>query len=451
MVTPDDGSAFTRELDADDVRTALQRLLDAAAPGRNGIAGVAVTGQREGVAFIDEMGGALLLSPNIDGRAAMEGMTIDAAYGDRVYAVTGHLPALLQAPAKLAWLREHRAEAAERVRGIVPLADWIAGLLTGERVITRSLASEIGLLDISTGAIAGPLLEALGVGTSLVSPVVDDGTVIGTARDGALKELPVALCGGDTQCALAGMGVLDGGSAGVTAGWSTPVQMVANAPILDAGKRIWTGLHVLADRWVLESNAGDCGRAWEWVCSMLGTDAASADRAAAASPPGAHDAITVLGPAVMRASTMNVTTGAITVPMPLALWSPSQGDLARSALEAVAYAIRANLEQLEEIAGAHASSVALGGGMTASSVFPQIVADVLGRPMAVARSPQTSAVGAAAIASPAFGLHDTIGQAIAAMSGGTRSVEPNNQVSATYEDCYERWHAMAALLEPGAM
>jgi sugar (pentulose or hexulose) kinase len=379
----------------------------------------------------------------------MEGMAIDAEYGDRLYAVTGHLPALLQAPAKLSWLRAHRPDTAARVHRVLPLADWLASLLTAEQAMSRSLANEIGLLDVATGEVAAPLLEALDFDPSLVPLALPDGTVAGTVSEGVLAGMRVALCGADTQCALAAMGAREPGEAGVVAGWSTPVQLVASAPVMDSRRRIWTGLHVVPRRWVLESNAGDYGNAWAWMCRLLGLEDARADELAAAAPPGSHDTLAVLGPAVMRAASMNLSTGGLLMPVPLAVSAPDRGDLARAVRECTAYAVRANLEQLEDVAGALATAIALGGGSAASTVFPQMLADVIGRSVRAAASSETSSLGAAAVASPALGLHDTIDRAVGE-TAPMRRHDPDMARSARYDDGYERWRTLADQLASGA-
>lgn len=446
MFTPEDGSAFARELDAGGVAASLHSLIDAAAAGRERIAGIAVTGQREGVVFLDAAGAPLLVSPNIDARASAEGMAIDATHGERVYAVTGHLPSLLQAPAKLAWLRAVRAEAAGRVAHVLPLADWIAMLLTGEPVASRSLACELGLLDVRSRDVPTALLDALGMSAGSVPRVSRDGDAAGAVRGGAFAGAPVALAGGDTQCALAGMGAVAGG-AGVAAGWSAPVQLVVETPVLDARSRTWTGVHVALERWVLESNAGECGRVWDWICGLMGLGAGDADAIAASSPPGSRDAMAVLGPRVMRASLMSAGIGAITVGMPLVMSSPERGDVLRSVLESIAFAVRANVEQLEDVGGARIPRLALGGGMSRSMLFARILADVLDRPIDVARSAETSALGAAIVASPALGLHATIIGAAAIMAPPMACVEPEPRAASVYEDCYGRWCDLAERLE----
>ena len=450
LFAPDDASPFARELAPIEVAASLRRLMAQAGSIEGRFAGMAVTGQREGVVFLDAQDTALFISPNIDGRASAEGMAVDAAHGDRVYAITGHLPSLMQAPAKLAWLRAHRPAVADRVRCVLPFVDWLAMLLTGECAMSRSLAAENGLLDISTGEPAVSLLRSLGVEGGMLAPVAADGAIVGTVRDGACAGLRVALAGADTQCALVGMGV-GGSGAGVAAGWSAPVQLVVRAPIIDAQSRTWAGLHTFPNRWVLESNAGECGRTWEWVCAMMALASGDALLIAEASPPGAQDVLAALGPRVMRASKMTAGIGALTVPLPLVMSAPERGDLLRSVLESIAYAVRANAEQLEGVSGMWIPRLALGGGMSRSPLLGRILADVIDRPVDVARAPETSAVGAAAVASPALGLHDTIEGAAESLARPMQFIDPDSRASLVYEDCYARWCAMADQLESGMM
>jgi sugar (pentulose or hexulose) kinase len=442
-VVPDDAAPFGREFVPAAVAAALARLLDAAAPHRDHIAGIAFTGQREGLAFVAEDGAAIFAAPNVDARASAEGIAIDTARAADVYATTGHLPSLMQAPAKLAWLRAHRPHDAARVRYVLPLADWLANLLTGAPAISRSLAAENGLLDVTTCAVAAPLLASLGFAPALVPPILDDGALAGAVASGPFAGVPVALCGADTQCALVGMGAIDAGAAGVPAGWSAPVQCVTAAPIFDAQRRTWTGTHVASNRWILESNAGETGRVWQWACALLRVAPEEASRLAAAAPPGAHDAMAVIGARSMRAGEMNAGMGALTFPLPLVMSAPERGDVLRSVLEATAYAIRANLEQIEEIARTRIGTLRLGGGMSRAAVFAQIVADVVDRPVEVAASAETSALGAAALASAALGLHASLDAAVATMTGGRRALTPDLAVSAAYEDYYARWCALS--------
>lgn len=447
MFVPDDAAPFGREFDIADVRRALERLLDAALPLRETIAAIACTGQREGIAFIDDRGDAVFASPNIDARAAAEGIAIDGAFAADVYGVTGHLPSLMQVPAKLAWLRSHRPAVAERVAHALPLSDWLAMLLTGVPRISRSLAAENGLLDVTTGAAPVELLTRLGFPLEVVPQMLPDGSICGETQRGMLAGTAVVLAGADTQCALAGIGASEPGAAGVPAGWSAPVQLVTDRAIVDSEKRTWTGVHVIPDRWILESNAGETGRAWDWICTMMGLTAAEADAHAAGAPLGSGDAMAVLGPRAMRAAAMNAGVGGITLPLPLVMATPDRSHVLRSVLEATAYAVRGNIEQLEQVSGAPIALLSVGGGMSRSGIFVQIVADVIDRPVEVAAAPETSSLGAAALAAAAVGLHASLAAARAAITGSRRMIEPNARASADYEDHYARWTAMSDAFE----
>lgn len=447
MFVPEDAAASGREFDVAALRCTFERLIAAATPARDVLAGLAFTGQREGIAFLDEQGAAVFASPNIDARASAEGISIDAAQGADVYAVTGHLPSLMQAPAKLAWLRSHRPAVAERVAHMLPLSDWLATLATGTLRTSRSLAVEHGVLDVTSGAVPVEPLRRVGFDAGLVARVAPDGSISGEVTAGVMAGLPVVLAGADTQCALLGMGAIDAGAAGLAAGWSAPLQLVTAGPVFDRERRTWTGVHVAPQRWILESNAGELGRAFDWICSMMNLAPGDAANLAAGAPVGSSDAMSVLGPRAMRASEMSAGVGGLTFPLPLVMSAPGRAHLLRSVLEATAYAVRANMEQLEEVSGARIASLAIGGGMSRSHDFCQIVTDVIDRPLAVAAVPETSAVGAAALAAVAVGLHATLADAVRAMTAGGRVLTPNPRISAAYDDYYARWCDMCDAFE----
>src|SRR5207247_357306 len=65
---------------------------------------------------------------------------------------------------------------------------------------------------------------------------------------------------------------------------------------------------------------------------------------------------------------------------------------ARSVLESTCYAVRANVEQLEVAAGASFPSLRLTGGSSGSDLFPQLLADVLGKKVCVPQVAEPSAV-----------------------------------------------------------
>ena len=420
------------------------------------IGSVAVTSQRQAVAFLDAEGDCLYTGPNLDLRAFFEGSEIDEAHRERVYRTTGHLPSFLFAPAKLKWLERHRPEVHDRVSKVLTLADWLAYRLTGEIVTERTLACEAGLLDVSSRGYCDSLLSELGIEVES-ERLVDAGCVVGRVNAEAAEDTmigegtAVVAAGADTQCGLLGMGVNGVGEAGIVAGWSVPVQMVSDAPLFSDDASTWAGCYPAPDKWVIESSAGDAGNAYSWLVSLLTGDAEGGymamDAAACEVPAGSEGVQAILGSARTRFSNPGMRAGGFVFPVPLALSGMGKGNFARAALESIAYSVKANLEHLEATSGQSASLVALGGGMTRSGTLGPMLADVLGRNVRLSHTPDASATGVWLCAGIASGGFSTLDEAAGWARERTTVIEPNPHQSAEYQHFYARWLDLADRLD----
>ena len=374
-----------------------------------------------------------------------EGAALDDEHGDLIYATTGHRPAFLTAPGKLAWFRERRPEDYARIAHVLPLADWLASDLTGELGSEPSLASECGLLDVSSRAPASDMFGALGLRcpTLPISGAFELRGRVSNHRLGALAGTPVVSAGADTQCGLIGMGVTQPGDAGIVAGWSAAAQMLASSPTLDSDRKTWTGCFQRPDVWTVEGNAGDMGNVHRWIAGLLFTESSDAyrrmDEEAASVPIGSDGASAHLGPREMNAASLGMNMGGLLFPVPMTLGAPSRGQLARVSLESFAYALRANLELVENVVGGAAKRVAVGGGMSRSPGFVRILADALGREIDVSSEPEATARGAVLAALVATGHFASLDEAAALVADACATLQPDALNAAEYEDFYMRW------------
>ena len=439
MFVPEDTGPYGRELRIKETRAALRRLIEKAGALGDRVAAIATCGQREGVVFCDERGDPLLISPNIDARASAEGMAIDAVHKEEVYRTYGRLPSLIMAPAKMQWLRNDRPRDAELVRWVLPLADWLGAELCGERVISRSLGPEIGVADVRTGEAAGEL-------AGLLPPIVAEGTIIGTGRCASVERVPVVNAGADTQCALLGSDACCDGSGAAVVGTTAAVQMASDRTG-EPSTRIWRGLHVVPKLSVLESNAGEAGSVWSWICAIAGVAVEDADEHVRSTAAGANDSLAIMGPRSMDAQAMSAGVGALAFPLPFVMGTPTRADLLRAVLEGIAFSIRSNWEQIEECHGVNAT-VRLAGGMSRSIALAEILANVFDRSVVCARSHHTSSLGAAMLAFAALGRHELpFHLAADTMAQPWTTVEPSAKTAAIYEDVYGRWCEAAERLE----
>ena len=438
----------------DAVGRASRQVLRAAEVSPDRIAAIGVTGQRQGMVALDADGRDVYAGPALDARAIRHDVHMDEALRARIYQTTGHLPGYLLAPLKLAWMRQHHPRLLASVRSVMPLSDWLLLRLTGRAVVERASAGDCGLLDITNNESCDDLLTAMGLPQGAVPPLCAAGDVTGALTAEAAVALgmapgtPVVAGGPDAQCGLLGMGVTDVGQMGLVVGWNGVVQRLTSAPLFDARRRTWAGLHVAPERWVCECNVGEAGYAYRWLAEcMAGRPSESAyrrlDVAGASVLPGADSVFACLGARPLEPVPTGVRPGGLTVPVPLAVGKWGRGHLARATLEGIAFAIRWGVERVEEVTGERAGEVSVGGGLTRGMLFPQMLADVLARPVRVAPHADVSAVGAALCAATAVGAHRTLGDAGRVRRPLATEMGPDPMSSSEYADIYRRWRAFA--------
>ena len=106
-------------------------------------------------------------------------------------------------------------------------------------------------------------------------------------------------------------------------------------------------------------------------------------------------------------------------------------------VEATAYGALRIIERFEEYGVKVERVVACGGIAEKSALTMQIYADVFGRPVSIARSSQTCALGSAIFAAVVAGVYPNADAAQAAMAGiKDVSYEPNPQAHAVYKKLY---------------
>jgi autoinducer 2 (AI-2) kinase len=411
------------------------------------VIGIAATSLRHGLVALDKRGAPLYAAPTGDGRAFAEGLKLAAERGADLHARSGRWPGPVFGAARLLWLGTHLPGGLADVDVAFSLSDWIAWRLCGARATDRTHACETLLLDLDSGSWARDVIASLGIRPELLAPLAEPGTRLGALAPDVAAELglaagtPVALGGADTSCGMLGLAALEPGDAGVIAGTSAPLQLVcAQAP---RDRRIWTGHHLLGGRHVLESNLGVMGEVLEFAGRLFfpGAPQPAARLLAEAetSAPGARGMLSSAGAEVMNAAELSLPVGALWLSHLAAAGEPdARRHAARAIAEGMAFGVRANLEQLEEVAGRRASALHLGGGMSRSRVFARLLAAALDRPLRVADVAESSALGAALCAACGAGRFADLAEAARALVR-LRDVEPEPPLAAAYAELYPVW------------
>ena len=403
-------------------RSALAAAVGRAArPGADYL-GVTVSTLRQGFVLLDGAGAVLGNGVlNSDRRGAAHAEVLAGTHD-----LTGHWPAPELTLPKLLAVREQEPARWAATRRVLFLHDWLVWCMTGVQVTEVSYACAGGMADVAARGWARDLLQGCGIGPELLAPVVEPGTVVGelTAGWGLPVSLPVVSGCGDTQLAAAGVGGLGDGVITVVAGSSTPVQAATDAPVRDPLARPWVSTHASPDHWAVEGNAGYPGSFsgwWEGLVTGPESDTSRGVLAVTATPYWSEETWQVKPPAALLGLRPDTTAG----------------DVRAALLQAHAYAVRGNVEDLERVLGRPAGAVVVCGG-AAAGPLPALLAQVLGRDIHVAHGSQAVARAGAALVGRAVGAH-------AHLPGLPERVLPAADAGA-HDTAYARWCAVHATL-----
>jgi len=368
-------------------RALADAVQQAGRPGQDYL-GVTVSTLRQGFVLLDR--GGAPLGPGVLNSDRRGGPYAQVLAG--THPLTGHWPAPELTLPKLLAVRAEEPERWQATARVLFVHDWLLERLCGVHATEVSYACAGGMADVAERRWADALLEDCGIGTARLAPLVEAGTLVGELREGwALPAtLPVVAGCGDTQLAAMGVGGLADGVITVVAGSSTPVLASTSEPVRDPLGRPWVSTHAARDRWAAEGNAGYPGT-WSGWWSGLSDDGA----------PGPGGVL-----AVTAAPYWSQETWAVKPPASLLGLRPdtTAGDVRAALLQAHAFAVRGNVEDLERALGRPAQALVVTGGAAADGTLPALVAEVLGRPVHVATDGGAAPAGAALVGR-AVGAH----------------------------------------------
>ena len=371
---------------------------------------VGITGQGDGVWLLDADGRAvrhpILWS---DARAApvVERWMVEGVV-ERVFRRSANLIFPGSAAAILAVLRDDDRDALTRAVTAAYCKDAILQRLTGARATDASDAS-LPFLDVRTRRYDDASLSDCGLAewSHLLAPVdpvpgpLRTLSVEGTALTGLPTGTPVHAGPFDLVATMVGAGVTHIGQGLVILGTTLGCNVLVDEVRTDGPVAGMTLCMPEPNRWARVMAAMVGTPVLEWTLATIGADRSQLDRLLAESRPGANGvtALPFLSPAGERAPFLNPMARGQLSGMSL---ETTPADLVRSVCEGIGYAARHCLEQ----AGlAHDREVFLCGGGSRSAGWRHILADILGRPVLLARTPEVGARGAVMAALEASGTH----------------------------------------------
>jgi erythritol kinase len=336
----------------------------------------------------------------------------------------------------MAALMDSDPEALARAKTASYLKDGILQRLTGARVTDASDAS-LPFLDIEARDYDPEILRILGLGAMrrLLAPVMPAPgqafpmNAAGSALTGLPMGIPVHAGPFDLVACPIGAGVRRVGDGLIIIGTTLACEVLTDRIDTTADPVGMTLCMPEAGRWIRSMPATVGTATLDWVLDLVGATHDQVDGLLNQSRPGANGATALpfFSATGERAPFVEVRARGQLSGLSTAT---TKADLVMAVCEAVAYAARHCIE-----AAGLTGTVSVAGGGSNSQIWSQMVADVLQRPLLVARRPEVGARGAALVAMQVAGIaHDP-----AEWTAPEAVIEPRRNFAGHYEAGFARY------------
>ncbi|WP_372594756.1 autoinducer-2 kinase [Actinotalea sp.] len=413
---------------------------------------------REGIVVLDAAGKEVWACANVDSRADAEVVDLQGRPGllEEVYRRSGQTFALAAQP-RLLWLARHRPELYERAHRVIMLSEWVLHRLGAAPAMEPSNGSTSGMIALATRAADPELASMCGLRDDLLPEVQEPGGRVGrlstaAARDTGLTAGTVlAVGGGDAQVAALGLGLTRPGQVLLTAGTFWQLNVNIGTAVTHPEMAVRVNAAAVPGLWQAEAIAFHPGTAVRWFRDTFAAPEVEAARASGRNPldvlteAAAEVPIGSRGVIPIFSDVMNYRRWTHAAPSFLNLdleGGPGlRAAMFRSLLENAAIVTSANLEHVATFAPVRDDEpVVFAGGAASSSMWSQIVADVLNRPLRVPAVTEAAAQGTAACAAASVGALGTPADC-AGWVRWEREVEPDPDRHEQYLDVRRRWQS----------
>lgn len=417
------------------------------------VAGIGLTGQMHGLVLLDARGE--VLRPAIlwnDGRTGAECDAIREAVGmERLVRITGNDALAGFTAPKMLWVRRHEPDVWARAAHVLLPKDYVRYRLTGALATDRAGASGTLLLDLAARDWSAEVVAALGLDPALLPPTHEGteptGAVsdAGAAATGLRAGTPVFAGGGDQAAAAVGTGAVSPGVVSVSLGTSGVVFAPTDAPRVEPEGRLHAFCHAFPGAWHLMGVVLSAGGSLGWLRETVAPGVPFPDLLGPAADiaPGADGLLFLPYLAGERTPHPDPLARGAFVGLTL---RHGRAHLVRAVLEGVAFALRDSFELIRATGAPTDGGVRVTGGGARSALWCQILADVLGEPVATVEAPEGAAFGAALLAAVGVGAWPSVPEACRATVRVGAATEPT--AVPAYAEAYARYQGLYPALRP---
>lgn len=426
------------------------------------IAAISTTCMREGIVLYDQQGTEIWACANVDSRSNDEVsqlIAIDPDLEKELYLKSGQTYALGALP-RLLWVKNNMPDIYEKTAKLGMFNDWLAYKLTGKLAVEPSNGSTTGIFDLQKRTWDVDIAEKCGIRTDIFPDVIECASVLAEVNERGAQDTglrigtPVVVGGGDCQLGSIGVGAVNAGDAAVFGGSFWQYEFNTANGKTDPNCRVRVNCHAVPGLWQYEALAFKPGLVMRWFRDAFCMDE---KRVAEAEGIDTYD--------VMNREAENIPAGSYGMVccfsdvMNYISWkhaSPTFTNFQlepekfnkytfyRAILENTAMLAKAHMDLVEEATGNKPNEIIFAGGASKSSLWCQIMADVMGLPVKVPVVKEATALGAAILAGIGVGLYDDISETAKEIVRIEKTYLPNAVNFETYVEAYRTWKQVYA-------
>jgi xylulokinase len=369
------------------------------------VVAIGLTGQMHGLVLLDAAD--RVLRPAIlwnDQRTAAECDEIRAAVGsERLVEVTGNDALTGFTAPKLVWVRNHEPDVWRQAAHVLLPKDYVRLHLTGDHATDKADGAGTILFDLAARDWSSEILDALAIPRPWMPPTYEGPAMTGTVTAGAAAATglragtPVVAGGGDQAANAVGVGVVSPGTMALSLGTSGVVFAATDRPLYEPHGRVHAFCHAVPDRWHFMSVMLSAAGSLRWFRDALapGEDFGGLVGSAADVRAGSNGLIFLPYLSGERSPHPDPSARGAFVGLTL---GHDRRHLTRAVLEGVAFGLRDGLDLMTEAGMPAPAQIRASGGGTASALWCQILADVLGAEIATVETTEGAAYGASLLA-----------------------------------------------------
>ena len=433
---------------------AIRSVLESTGVAGRDIAAIGLTGQMHGAVLLDESGS--VLRPAIlwnDQRTGAECDLIRQAVGpERLISITGNDALTGFTAPKLVWVRDHEPEIWRQIAHVLLPKDYLRLRLTGEYAVDKADGAGTLLFDLAARDWSPEVLTALAIDPAWMPRTWEGPEVTGSvtadaaAATGLRPGTPVVAGGGDQAANAVGVGAVSVGTMALSLGTSGVVFASTDRPLFEPHGRVHAFCHAVPGRWHMMSVMLSAAGSLRWYRDALapGTEFADLVAEAAAVSAGSNGLWFLPYLSGERSPHADPLARGAFVGLTL---GHDRRHLTRAVLEGVAFGLRDGLDSMTEAGMQAPQQIRASGGGTASPLWRQILADVLGAEIATVNTTEGAAYGAALLAAVGAGWFPTVDDATGALVTATPAATPGPD-AARYAEAHGLYRDLYPALAP---